>query len=91
MNKNTTKKSIVKDLETVTDINGCKGLLRAIKSQEKENNKIIARNARLIGTLDDDEEDFKEDLKNSTEIRENWNIGLGVARELVFNKMDDLL
>lgn len=90
MAKNTTKKSILKDLDTVTDINGCKGLLRAIKVQEDENNKIIARNSRLVPEFKNEPE-FVANLKESTEIRTNWNTGLAVAREAVFTKMDELL
>ena len=90
MSNNTTKKTVLKDLETVTDVKGCKGLLNAIKSQEDENNRIIARNIRLSKELKD-EPDFVENLKTSTEIRENWNTGLAVAREAVFDKMHDLL
>lgn len=90
MSEKITKKYVNKQLGKINDLKGCKGLLRAIKEQEQENNKIIARNARLANELQNEEE-FIQDLANSTDIRTNWNIGLQIAREKVYEKMDELL
>lgn len=91
MSNKITKKVVNEELASVNSVEDCNAILKAVNQQIKDNNKVVARNLRIIETLEETEELAINDLNNQISIMDNWNRSLETSKDKIFEKWDSFI
>ena len=86
-----TKKTVRSALKEAKTVDDCKAILREINSQIGENNKVIARNQRIANSLGEEDKVYRNELDQSTQVKENWNMGLEKVKDEVYDVWDKVM